>query len=158
MKIKFADINDINGIRDLLLEQHTYHQKLQDQVFDKTDKFVLITDKWLLEIIESTSTHFVICEMKQAAVGLLMFSEKKTDNDSYHTKNWLYIEEMIVADSARRKGIGKALMIFIEDYARKKGVSIIKLDVWNNNQDAINFYLNNDYREKKIELWKQLDE
>ena len=157
MDITIATLNDIEDVRNLLFEQHLYHYILQERVFDRIEKHTLIPDQWLMEVIGSESTCFAICRSENEAVGLIMFSEKSTDNPSYHEKKWIYIEEIIVLSSSRGTGIGKALIKYVEEHAIEKQINIIKLDVWSNNQPAINFYTQNEFMKKKTELWKTLD-
>ena len=52
------------------------------------------------------------------------------------------IYSFIVAENERRKGIGKRMMEFIENWARKNELELILLEVYPDNHAAISFYTN----------------
>ncbi len=51
-----------------------------------------------------------------------------------------YLEDLVVAPQCRRKGVGAALMRRVEDWARKRQVARLELNVWEFNRGAIEFY------------------
>ncbi|MFS0614945.1 GNAT family N-acetyltransferase [Lederbergia ruris] len=84
-----------------------------------------------------------------------VFLVKDIDADSYvHTFQLEFTVELIndkevpvaivnkfaTIPKAAGKGIGKLSMDYIEEYCRNKGISKIKLDVYNKSGHAINFY------------------
>lgn len=56
------------------------------------------------------------------------------------------IDNVIVAESWRGRGIGQALIGWIEDYARQKGCEKVVLDAYTTNERAHAFYLRLGYR------------
>lgn len=70
----------------------------------------------------------------------------------YDSINWqnkvgksLIIHRLSVKSNCQGQGIGKELMIFIEEYAKNNGYSSIKLDAFLNNQSALKLYENLGY-------------
>jgi ribosomal protein S18 acetylase RimI-like enzyme len=47
---------------------------------------------------------------------------------------------IVVADNYQDKGIGKVLMCFLKEMAKKRGAKILELEVFNTNTRAIKFY------------------
>lgn len=57
-------------------------------------------------------------------------------------KKILLIEDLCVAQAYRRNRIGSRLFEYIHEYAKTKKIDSIELNVWNFNQNAIEFYEN----------------
>ncbi len=51
-----------------------------------------------------------------------------------------YIEDLFVAEEARRQGIGRCLVQFAVERARARGCPVISLDTTERNEDALNLY------------------
>jgi ribosomal protein S18 acetylase RimI-like enzyme len=60
-------------------------------------------------------------------------------------KKALEINKIYVAGKIKRSGIGKKLMNFIEDYAKRNAFNCLWLAVWEHNKSAINFYTKMEY-------------
>ena len=62
---------------------------------------------------------------------------------------------IVISSKNRGKGLGKLLMQFLHDMARKRNAQVIKLKVYNDNNAAIKLYKSFGY---KFECWndKQL--
>lgn len=56
------------------------------------------------------------------------------------------IDNVVVEESWRRRGIGQALMAWIEDYARRQGCEKAVLDAYVSNEGAHRFYRGCGYR------------
>ena len=54
----------------------------------------------------------------------------------------LYIDDICVDEKARGKHVGKALYVFVRDYAKSIGCNNITLNVWEGNVAALSFYRN----------------
>jgi GNAT superfamily N-acetyltransferase len=73
-------------------------------------------------ILKSKSTHFFIAELDNKIAGILTIA---TYDIPSGTKIW--IEDVVVDESLRGKGIGKALILFSMDYAKSLGAKSIEL-------------------------------
>ena len=83
----------------------------------------LLTRKYFKSILASESIHFFICELdKKQIVGMLTIASYKTPSG---IKVW--IEDVVVDESQRGKGIGKELMLFAIDYSKSLGAKDIRL-------------------------------
>ncbi len=52
----------------------------------------------------------------------------------------VYVEEIVVAEAARAKGCGKALVKTIEGWAKERRAEELVLNVWERNRGALAFY------------------
>jgi ribosomal protein S18 acetylase RimI-like enzyme len=76
----------------------------------------------------------------------------------YFTKHpRLYIDTLAVADAAEGRGVGRALMAFIEGKGRELGCREVVLDVFANNERARMFYERCGYTADHVRMAKPLD-
>nr|WP_284698154.1 GNAT family N-acetyltransferase [Thermoanaerobacterium thermosaccharolyticum] len=55
-------------------------------------------------------------------------------------RKFVYIDDLCVSSTHRRKGVGRKLFRHIVDYVKKSGYDTLELTVWEFNSDAIKFY------------------
>lgn len=105
------------------------------------------TPLWLIEpIAESNHQSFVGCLWMGKAID-------QRDGTSYS-----HILLIFVAPQHRRRGLGKALLQVAKNYARSQGNRVIGLQVFTNNQAAINLYQNAGFLVQSVLMTKQLEE
>ena len=68
----------------------------------------------------------------------------------------LFVYEVRVAEAHRGKGLGRALMEFAEEEARRRGLPQVALNVFGGNTVARNLYRTLDYRESAVFMVKKL--
>jgi len=71
--------------------------------------------------------------------------EKASKNKSYVNKNdkLFYLEEMYIVPAKRNLNIGKQLFLFLENYAKAKGASVLELNAVSKNYlKLLDFYIN----------------
>lgn len=67
-----------------------------------------------------------------------------------------YVGELVVAPARRRHGVGRSLMAAAEDWARRRGLSIISLETGSNNTVGRALYADLGYEEEQVTLTKCL--
>jgi ribosomal protein S18 acetylase RimI-like enzyme len=68
-----------------------------------------------------------------------------------------HVADLAVVETARRMGVGTALMQAGETWVRERGLSMLGLDVWSTNGRALTFYQRLGYRSESLTLIKPLD-
>lgn len=129
--IKEASIEDINnGLLEVYIEGYRYHQNGRPDIFINVSNDTLKED--LIKGFEEFK--YLIAIENEKVVGYLAYKIKEK-----HSKK-LHVDQIIVSEVNRRKGIGKKLMNFVEQIADKEDCDRIELDCWTFNQNAINMY------------------
>jgi ribosomal protein S18 acetylase RimI-like enzyme len=67
-----------------------------------------------------------------------------------------HVADLAVSETARRIGVGRALMDAGEEWARDCGLPVLSLDVWSTNERAQAFYERLGYRAESLHLIKAL--
>lgn len=79
------------------------------------------------------------------------------DVDYFTNHPRLYVDTLAVADAAEGRGVGRALMAFIEDKGKEMGCREVVLDVFANNERAREFYERCGYTADHVRMAKPLD-
>ena len=58
----------------------------------------------------------------------------------FRNRGFVLIDNLAVLKEYRKRGIAKALFAAIKSWALERKLSLIKLKVYSNNEEAINFY------------------
>ena len=108
------------------------------------DKSILMDD------IKNQTMH---CCKEEGKIIAVVVANKKEDIE-YNQVNWkdksgnyIVIHRLGVSPFHQRKGIGKKLMTYIEDYSREKNINSIRLDTFSLNPASVQFYRNLNYKE-----------
>lgn len=67
--------------------------------------------------------------------------------EAYKDMDYLYLDDFSVTEEYRSRGIGAALIVAAEEYAKKIGISQVTLHVEKTNTDAYRFYLRHGYQD-----------
>lgn len=67
-----------------------------------------------------------------------------------------HVADVAVTESARRRGVGTALMMAGESWARERGLPVLSLDVWSTNDAALSFYRRLGYGAESLSMIKRL--
>ena len=94
----------------------------------------------LLELIRSPESEVVVAEIDGELVGSGYAQIRKADIFLKHT-HFAYLGFMYVTPSFRGKGINQLLLEALITWAKAKGISEIRLDVYDENIVAKNAYL-----------------
>ncbi len=69
----------------------------------------------------------------------------------------VYIQDMVVSEKCRNKGIGTQLIETAKEYGRKNGASFVRTQVFPMNEDGLRFYRRNGFAETMITIECPLD-
>jgi len=94
----------------------------------------------LLELIRSPESEVVVAEMDGELVGSGYAQIRKADIFLKHT-HFAYLGFMYVRPAFRGKGINQSLLEALIGWSKTKGISEIRLDVYDENIVAKNAYL-----------------
>jgi ribosomal protein S18 acetylase RimI-like enzyme len=97
----------------------------------------------------------LIAEIDGKAVGLCLFFGSYS---TWRGRRGIYVQDLIVADSARSLGVGQRLLAATADLARTRGGSYLRLSVDDDNTRAQAFYQRSGFGHSETELIYVLDD
>lgn len=137
--IRRAKTSDINRLNELLYQVQALHASGRPDIF-KTGAKKYTTEE-LTAILTDDETPVFVYEDKDVVMGYAFCVYRHTpESDQLHERHVLYIDDLCVDASCRRRGIGKKLYHYVIETARKSGCDSVTLNVWSVNPGAESFY------------------
>lgn len=122
MLIRLATEKDRVGVLELFDELRNITEKKPIVISQEHRRRC---EKFFDEVIKRKDTHIFVAEKKGKLLGMITF---------YLLPNikhgWLrgHIEDMMVTQSVRGKGIGSQLLSYVKQYCKDNNIKVIKLD------------------------------
>lgn len=152
MKIRRAQGKDIPAISKLLGEVLEIHAAIRPDIFiPGTTKY---TAEELTEILnDNQKPVYVAVDENDEVLGyaFTQLQEQPFSTNMVQFKS-LFIDDLCVDSSARSQGVGKALLNFVKQEAKRLGCYELTLNVWAGNDSAISFYEKNGLKTKETTM------
>ena len=139
--IEKATIEDLEYIQKL-------NKKLFIREFEKYNKLLNIEwtfgekgTKYFKELIQNNFVY--VAKINNNIIGYLAGSVNNV-NECF-TEKFAEIENMYIENQYRRLKIGSKLIIKFKEWCKENKIEYIKVSVWSQNIEAINFYQNNNF-------------
>ena len=144
IKIELAEINDINDIMKMIHD--CANDLIGKNIFQWNEKYPS-RDIFLSDIEKK---NLFILKNNSGIIGCIALSHEK--DIEYNDVKWLtkddknlYVHRLAVDPKFQKKGIGKLLMDFAEDYARNNKFISVRLDTFSKNERNNRFYKSRKY-------------
>lgn len=109
-------------------------------------------------VMKDTDHYFLVCKVEDEPVGYVWFQEKKRPENAFmNASHTLYIHQISVNRGLRGQGIGRQLMAYVHDFAKKGGIKRIGLDYWVKNSDVKYIYEKIGYTVEREVTYLNLD-
>ena len=152
MMIRSACVEDIPQLNKLLLQVQQVHAQARPDIFVAGAK--KYADDELFVLIQNTDqTPIFVAELDGVVVGYAFCQIIRT-SDHTRKQNTLYIDDLCVDATHRRKHIGSDLLNYVIALAQKRNFHNVTLNVWALNKDAYRFYEKNGMHVQKYGMEK----
>ncbi len=136
--VRYAKKEEIGPIQELRREVNTLHAKGRPDMFKSG--FGKELQEHIYVYMTSENNRVAVDVREGQVVGMVMFDWIDRPENAYApARKFCHIAEICVAEPFRGQGVGHALMDFVKEEARHRGVHRIELDVWDFN-DVLEFY------------------
>lgn len=153
---KYNPDNDYAGLRECIVELQDYEYEIDDRFPDGES----IVDAYIPDIIRRSEMYrgdIFVAELGGEIAGYVMvWTQYETGDIEDGGFVCGLLADLAVLERHRGKGMGRELIEFAEEYARKNGVRYLRLGVMARNYAARQVYERLKYHEAKIELEKDL--
>ncbi|MEO9804214.1 MAG: GNAT family N-acetyltransferase [Reichenbachiella sp.] len=89
--------------------------------------------------LNEPNTLYCFVQYQSETIGIIRLLENEPVAN-FRNKKAAKLQRIYLSDAAQGKGVGKALMTWMQDRARHSGCSILWLEVMDTQQKAIGFY------------------
>ena len=158
VNIRTAVPEDCERIRPLQKEIADLHRNGRPDLFRMEPRY--FTAEAFAERLRDPKHTVFIAETEDGRVVGYAFAWviSYRDHPTYQDFDCFYIDDICVAQSCRREGIGRKLFECCRQKAREQQCRTMELGVWTFNKDAIAFYENCGMRERTRRMEYRLDD
>jgi GNAT superfamily N-acetyltransferase len=153
--VRLASAADYEAVRDLFSELDWFHVAAEPRLLRVPTVLRFNRDE-LDELIACETCFLAVAERAGEIVGFVDASIRGADDATDVNRPWCGIHNLIVKPGRRRIGTGKLLMQAAETWARTKRLADVRLNVFEFNQGAREFYARLGYRTLSRQLHKVL--
>ncbi|MEM8766090.1 MAG: GNAT family N-acetyltransferase [Pseudomonadota bacterium] len=151
--IRLAKDGDYSAVESLWLELNKHHSEVEPALIRQVP--VYMEEQAFRGIIESSDQDILVFD-EGTIRGAAWVLERKHQGGQAIEIPIAFIQEICVSDSSRGLGIGRKLMQAIESWAKQRGLKLMELNVWSQNQSAVRFYEELGYRKTRYEMSKSV--
>jgi GNAT superfamily N-acetyltransferase len=146
MRIRKAKLSDVPKVVDLATELLEYHAKLDDY-FSPAKKVDEVYAKHFRRCVRSRKYLFLVAEDDCGIVGYALGSLSRRP-PVYALREIGCIDDMMVAEQFRRRGVGKLFLDVLLSWFREKGIKYIELSVHIDNMVGRNAWEKYGFKDK----------
>ena len=162
--IRKATERDYDALDQLYFEFHEFHaRRLPDRL--RSLIAIELNDwselHWVVErIFSDQSAALLLAVDGDRPVGLAEIYLRMDDltNNRIVPHHYVYVQSLVVSEGSRKWGVGAQLMQAAEQWAKGKGATEVRLDVWEFAEGPLRFYEKIGYRTLRRALVKELEE
>ncbi len=120
-----------------------------------SQKMMVTAHGWITESIEQQGKKTIVFVAENEQGERLGFATV-SHRTHFTGEDQAYIGELATSEAAERRGVGKALALACEQWAREQGYRILSLATGAANEQALGFYRHMGYLDEDVTLIKLL--
>lgn len=139
MSIKIVKTEDAILLAELNKDVQELHHEIEPEIFKPYSKENM--EKLFDELLQDENVSAYLAYYNGDVAGYVLLTRKEQD-ENYFRKSYLVlnVDQICVDGEFKGKGIGKALVDFAKDYARKLKISRIEMNYWTRNNNSGEFF------------------
>ena len=142
MEIRKVTLNDIDSVFELL--NQLYKNKIRYEIFSEIYKSKL----------EDNNSYYIVAVEDDKIVGVLI---SEIQVKIHRAKKQCFVDDLIVDENYRNRGIGRQLLQNAVDYAKDQDCEVIELTSYRDNVNAHRFYENNGFKKHSYKFKQYLN-
>lgn len=146
--IRNANISDLKSINEIARQVQDLHVNIRPDIYKKSDN--VITEERFKELLADGTV--LVGELDSKIVSYAVCFIKQWNNPLINSKKVMFIDTIGNDDNYIGCGIGKQMMNYIVELAKKEKCNKIELQVNAKNKNAIGFYEHMGMTEKSITM------
>lgn len=138
MNIRNAQIDDVNMISELMLQVAKIHSSARRDIFKEKNIEEIKNE---VNNRMNNKENILIAEENNSIFGVIIYKIKEVrEHINLKDRTVLWIDELVVDENIRGKGIGRSLFLEVNKIAKENNCNAVELNCWNFNRQAIKFY------------------
>ena len=158
LKTRTATMNDHDAICRLLTKLDCHHAHILPDVFRTFEGPARPRDV-IASFVEADDADFLLAELDGEVVGLVAIRRRaRPDYPMFRPGEFVLIEDLVVDERRRRRGIGTALLEAARRWSGQRGLGSMELVVWAANSEAVDFYRKHGFGMRQYRMRLDIDE
>ncbi|WP_010096324.1 GNAT family N-acetyltransferase [Ornithinibacillus scapharcae] len=139
ISIRNAKQSDYESLLPLFRQVHEFHVSVRPDLYKENP--TPVEQGFFESQLSDDKQHIFVATIDNEIVGVVVTKEEEiTENTFVKERNVLFIKSLCIAETHRKKGIGKKLTAYVFDFGRSLEVDSVELEVSERNASAIEFY------------------
>ena len=126
-------------------EEHTAH----DRVYETAPGAEKTMRRFLVDVANSGYSFLFVAAAGDRTVGFIS-GELRQGSPTFHPRTWASVDDVFVEPEYRNRGMGRALLQSVSDWAQERGADGISLQVAAANARGRKFYEDLGFREISV--------
>lgn len=152
MQVRAAITSDYQAVEALWREQNACHAALEPTRVRAVQE-CMSPDQYA-DVIRDPLKEIAVAQANDGIVGAVLLIEKTCDGRFDVPRTVALIQEICVAQTHQRTGVGSSLVAYVHEWAGRRELSSIVLNVWARNTAALSFYRSLGFDDLKYEMSK----
>ena len=153
--VRQATLSDLDAVCRLAHDVVILHAAMRPDVFAAPVDAAQREARWRRDVEEPERASFIALR-DGVAVGFISGKVAEEPSDYFLPTRICHVNSIGVTESERGRGIGRALMAALEDWARARGANEVHLTVWRFNDCARSLYAEMGYEERTTLMCKRV--
>lgn len=153
--IREATLADQDRLELLYAEIDTLHHEALPELFRSHEEIVR-PSTFLADRLADDTMRVFMAEVNGRLVGMILLKIRSEEHPIKYSQYYLHISTLIVAADFQGQGVAQRLMDTAVTFARERGLSQLRLNVYDFNQRAIAFYEKEGFTTLSRHLWLNL--
>ena len=137
--IRNASVDDLTHLSKQLVATQKMHVDAYPDIYAEVT--LTIAHEFLLKHLEADASYLQIAEDHGDLAGYSFLDVRRVSAKPFtKARSLVYLNQVVVTLSYRRKGIGRALISDVLNIANGLGIDRVELDVWELNEEARAFF------------------
>lgn len=139
MLIRFALESELPRVNELRAQVSELHAAARPDFF--RPGFPSLIAERIDAAFADERQHILVAEQEGQLAGFAFLEEVDTlEHPHKPARHYMEVNEFGVDAAFRRQGVGRAIFAGIKAFAKERGFDRIELDVWEFNENALQFY------------------
>lgn len=158
--IRHAGMHDLEQLARLYAEFHEFHvHGVPDRLRRSESSCLEELHVTIQNIIDNKDAAILVAEINGQLVGLgEVYLREDSPNPLKVQHSYGHLQSMIVTQAYRGRGIGSRILKAVEQWAKARGATEIRLDTWEFREGPLEFYEKYGYRTLRRMLVRKLQD